>query len=296
VTDSAKLPFAAGVAPWVEGLGRLRNVVRQDVMADQLRDVLAGQESSRVLDIGCGQGTQALILARAGHDVTGLDLSLELLARFETALAAEPPFVRARVQLVHGAGEHAEILTPGPFDLILCHGVLMYLDHLTPLLEALTQVAADQAILSLLVRNGLAPAMRDGLRGRSREALAAFDSCDYVNRLGLPAHAHTPTDLDHVLRALGWVPKRWYGVRVFCDHRDDQTPPAAELIPLLAAEREAGRRDPYRQVAGMLHLTYTLASTADDNTPRHLTVPTQQPQSTSQIPATTHSHSKLGPN
>jgi S-adenosylmethionine-dependent methyltransferase len=265
VGDSAKLPFAAGVAPWVEGLGRLRNVVRQDVLADQLRGVLAGQESSRVLDIGCGQGTQALALAKAGHDVTGLDLSPELLARFEAALAAEPAPVRARVQLVHGAGEHAEILTPGPFDVVLCHGVLMYLDDLAPLLHALTRVAADQAILSLLVRNGLAPAMRDGLRGRSRAALAAFDCRDYVNRLGLPAHAHTPTDLDHVLRPLGWVPQRWYGVQVFCDHRDEQTPPAEELTPLLAAEREAGCRDPYRQVAALLHLTYTLASTTDDN-------------------------------
>jgi hypothetical protein len=46
-------------------------------------------------------------------------------------------------------------------------------------------------------------------------------------------------------------------VRVFSDHSDEDTPPAEELQPLLAAELEAGQRDPYRQVAALLHLTYT---------------------------------------
>ncbi len=31
----------------------------------------------------------------------------------------------------------------------------------------------------------------------------------------------------------------------------------SNLEPLLAAEREAGRRDPYRQVAALLHLFYS---------------------------------------
>jgi 2-polyprenyl-3-methyl-5-hydroxy-6-metoxy-1,4-benzoquinol methylase len=30
--------------------------------------------SARILDVGCGQGCDALLLARAGHDVTGIDL------------------------------------------------------------------------------------------------------------------------------------------------------------------------------------------------------------------------------
>jgi hypothetical protein len=57
-------------------------------------------------------------------------------------------------------------------------------------------------------------------------------------------YAHTPADLDEALAPLGWHPQPWYGVRVFCDHRDENTPPTDELEPLLAAEREAGHRDP----------------------------------------------------
>jgi S-adenosylmethionine-dependent methyltransferase len=153
--------FAGAEERWIHRLGQLRDVVRQELVAAQLRDVLEPRQ--RVLDVGCGQGTQALILARSGHEVTGLDPSDYLLTQFEETLADEPPEVRGRVHLVRGAGEAAPELTPGPFDVVLCHGVLMYLDNDRDMLAALSQVSADQAVLSLLVRNGLAPAVRPGL-------------------------------------------------------------------------------------------------------------------------------------
>lgn len=252
------MAFLGVVDQWLAALGRLRDVVRQYVLAAQLSEVLAtrGLSSARVLDVGCGQGTQALLLARAGHQVTGLDVCADLLGRFTEALAAEPAEVRARVRLLEGPGEAAPQLAPGPFDAVLCHGVLMYLDDVAPMLSALSAVAAERAVMSLLVRNGLAPAMRDGLRGRWSDALAAFDRRDYVNGLGLAAHAHTPADLDLATSRYGWQPANWYGVRVFTDHRDEEPPPAEELPALLAAEVEAGRRDPYRRVAALLHLVY----------------------------------------
>src|SRR5450755_4717872 len=99
-------PFAAGTARWIGVLGRLRDVVRQEVLRSQLAGLpQLDRPPARVLDVGCGQGTQALHLARAGHAVTGIDASAELLAAFGHALAGEPAAVAARVRLIRGAGE-----------------------------------------------------------------------------------------------------------------------------------------------------------------------------------------------
>lgn len=254
----ANTRFLEGIDAWIGVLGRLRDVVRQQVLKTQLAEVLAvrGPSPARVLDIGCGQGTQALLLARAGHEVTGLDISADLLALFESGLSAQSPEVRKRVRLVQGPGEAVAELAPGPFDLILCHGVLPYFDDVRTLLSPLSTVAAPRATLSLLVRNGLAPAMRPGLRGHWADAMGSFDSGDYTNRLGLAAHAHTAEDFDQILHGDGWARHVWCGVRVFTDHREDALPPPDELALLLAAEREAGCRDPYRQVAALLHIVY----------------------------------------
>ncbi len=53
--------------------GKPREVLREDVLAAQLSEMLFKQSLRhvRALDVGCGQGAQALLLARAGHEVTG---------------------------------------------------------------------------------------------------------------------------------------------------------------------------------------------------------------------------------
>lgn len=251
--------FAGGARPWLASLGGLREVVRQELMAAQLGEQLGGvgRPPLRVLDAGCGQGTLALRLAGGGHRVTGLDPSEELLAHFAGALAAQPAEVRDRITLVRGAGEDAPALVGGDFDVVLCHGVLMYCDDPAPLLAALTAVARPGGLVSLLVRNGMAMAMRAGLGGSWAEALDAFDRRDYVNRLGLRARGHTLEELDALMAAHRWARCGWYGVRVFTDHLDAPVPDAAELELLVRAEDRAGRRDPYRSVAALLHVLYT---------------------------------------
>ncbi len=71
--------------------------------ADVAFFVLAARESGGpVLEVGCGTGRVLIPTARAGIEITGLDLSPNMLAVCRERLKAEPQEVQARVRLVEG--------------------------------------------------------------------------------------------------------------------------------------------------------------------------------------------------
>ncbi|GAB2872547.1 class I SAM-dependent methyltransferase [Lentzea nigeriaca] len=211
--------------------------------------------SARVLDVGCGQGTQVLRLARAGHHVTGLDSSPALLDDLGRALDAEPDDVRARVRVVQDDARNLASFAES-FDVVLCHGVLMYFADPEPLLDDLVRLVAPDGVLSLLVRNGDALAMRPGLRGDWAAARQAFESESYDNRIGVTARADRLDDLTASLADRRMRVRAWYGVRVFTDTAADEAavPGEPELQALLACEERAGATDPYRRVAALTHV------------------------------------------
>ncbi|OLZ69264.1 SAM-dependent methyltransferase [Streptomyces sp. IMTB 2501] len=228
-------------------------------MARQLDEQIAGRfpvgQRLRVLDVGMGQGTQALRLARLGHQVTGVEQDPTMIAAAREALAAQPEGIRARVRLVQGDGRDTGVhFLPGSFDVVLCHGVLMYVEEPDPLLAGLARMLAPGGLLSLLVRNGDALALRPGLSGDWAGSLAAFDTTAYRNRLGLDVRADRLAGLTATLAGIAAPLHAWYGVRVFTDTATDDTPIPDDLETLLAAEERAGRTDPYRGVAALLHL------------------------------------------
>ncbi len=239
--------FATGEAAWQAHLGTLRQVVRQELVARQLASHL-GAAPRRVLDVGCGQGTQALRLARAGHQVTAVDSSPALLAELEAARAGLP------VRIVE-----ADILAmplTDTYDVVLCHGVLMYFPDPAPLLDVLAERVAPGGRLSLLVRNADGLALRPGLQSDWPATLAALTGTDYRNRLGLNTRADRRADLTAALASRGLTVDAWYGVRIFTDTAPDDAPlpPPDELELLLSAEAEAAATDPYRSVAALTHL------------------------------------------
>ena len=204
-----------------------------------------------------GQGTQALRLARAGHQVTGVEQDSTMIAVARESLAAEPEGIRSRVRLVESDGRDTGVhFLPGSFDVVLCHGVLMYVQEPDALLAGLARMLAPGGLLSLLVRNADALAMRPGLAGDWSTALAAFDSDTYTNRLGLPVRADRLDALTATLAGIAAPLHAWYGVRVFTDGtpNDTELPTAQDLERLLSAEDRAGRIEPYRSVAALLHL------------------------------------------
>ena len=248
--------FDAGEQRWRAALGTLRQVVRQELVARQLAEHLPAAPA-RILDVGCGQGTQLLRLARQGHQVTGLDASAGLLADLDRGLAAEAADVAGRVRTVRGdAQQAAALLAPETFDAVLCHGVLMYFPDPMPLLGELARLVAPGGFLSLLVRNGNGLAMRPGLQGDWAAARRAFDETAYDNRIGVTARADRLEELAALLGGRRLALRAWYGVRVFTDlaASDAPVPGGPELAALLACEERAGATDPYRRVAALTHV------------------------------------------
>lgn len=238
----------------------MRDTVRQELVARQLDEQIAGRfpvgQRLRILDVGMGRGVQALRLARAGHSVTGLESDAVLLAAAREALSTEPEGIRERVRLIEGDGRETGVhFLPGSFDVVLCHGVLMYVEEPDPMLAGLARMLAPGGLLSLLVRNADALAMRPALAGDFGAALAAFDSATYTDDLGTTVRADRLDALRATLAGIAAPLHAWYGVRVFTDNVADGTElPPGELERVLTLEDRAARTDPYRSVAALLHL------------------------------------------
>ncbi len=243
--------FELGESRWIDRLGNLRNVIRQELIARQLSPEVRNGMS--VLDVGCGQGTQVLRLASAGCRVIGVDPSEELLKLCSDRATNEG----LDIELLRGSiGDLDELLADRRFDLVCCHGLFMYLDERRAPLKALFDRLQVGGRVSITFRNANALAMRPGLRGEWDKALAAFDSASYVNDLGLPAVADRLEDFEEHLRATGLKIISWYGVRVFNDAISAGTPIPSdtELALLLDVEQRACEVDPYRTMGSQFHV------------------------------------------
>ncbi len=232
----------------------VRGAVRTRVLHAQLRDHLP-PPPAEVVDVGGGAGNQSVPLAADGYRVTIVDPSPAMLDKAQSRLAREPAEVAARVSLVQAAGEDAPAAVgAGRFAGVLCHGVVMYVEPVAPFIAALAALAAPGAVVSVAAKNARAMALLPALQGQWEEALAAFDARTQVNGLGVTTRGDTVEELSDLYQAHGVDPVAWYGVRLFTDGWLDRSSLGEPTPAMVAAELEAGRRDPYRQLSRMFHL------------------------------------------
>lgn len=276
--DVADSTFSDGRPVWLGRLDKVRNVVRQEMISRQL-DRHLRTPHARILDVGAGQGTQSIRLARAGYQVLAVEPDPDMRAAFAATLSAERAEVRDRVTLRAGSVGSLALVTGGEiYDAVLLLGVLMYLPASGPVVAELAAHVAPGGFLALAIRTATSALWRPAARQDWQAALAAFGEHDlaraeardmrYLNEIGAPARADSIDALTSAAGACGLELEHWYGVRIAVDTEELDPPPPSdprELAALLDVEERLGAIDPYRQLGQLAHLILRRTATAPDD-------------------------------
>ncbi|MGZ4442503.1 MAG: methyltransferase domain-containing protein [Nocardioidaceae bacterium] len=210
--------------PWA----RIRYAVVRETLARACASL--GPAPLRVLDVGGGDGLDALPLAEAGHDVTILDPTRSWLDKAESEADRRGVAIRA----VDGGLEEAPGL--GRFDLVLCHFVLQYRPADAPDLERLAGAVRSGGLLSLIAPNPAAAVLRNLVMQGPAEALAELGrTTTRTVTFDSEVRKIDPADAARALADVGCTVVHRYGGRIANDLLTDD---AAKSDPDFYADLE----------------------------------------------------------
>ncbi len=229
--------------PWA----RIRYTVVEEILRRQCAEL---GEGLRILDVGGGDGMDALPLARAGHDLTILDPSESWLA--EAKRRAEDSGSDLTT-LVGGLDD----LPEGEWDLVLCHFVLRYRPSDAEDVRSLASVVRPGGRLSVMEANPAGMVLRQlvtaGPEGALTELRAetkhAVTFAHDVRKVSMP-------DLEAELAAAELRLTGRFGTRIANDllTDDEAKHDPAYFDRLLEVERELCDQEPFVRIAGMYQL------------------------------------------
>ena len=198
----------------------------------------------RILDVGGGDGMDALPLAQAGHDVTIVDPSQPWLD--EARRRADTDGIGIRT-LAAGLDD----LPDGEWDLVLCHFVLRYRSAETDDLAALASRVRPGGRLSVMDVNPAGRVLR-ALLVDGPSAASAELGAERIAVQTFQTDARK-VEVEHVraaARAAGLTPLGRYGHRIANDLLIDNAPKddPAFFEELLRLELELCDREPFNRV------------------------------------------------
>lgn len=243
-----------------------RTDVRTAVVWDALDTLVAermaatGRSALDVVDLGGGTGGFAVPLAGLGHRVTVVDASPDALAALQrrAAEAGVADRVDARQGDAAGIGD---LVPPAGADLVLCHGVLEYVDQPGATVEAALAALRPGGVASLLVAQRLGAVLARALAGRFTDARHLLG--DPAGHSGGADPVPRRFDADGLLALLSGhevTVRMVHGVRLVSDLLPgalvDGDPATVEA--LLALERAAVEHPSLAAVAAQLHVAVQL--------------------------------------
>ncbi len=192
-------------------------------------DARAGLSGKRALDVGCGGGILSEAMARAGADVTGIDLSDKALAVAE--LHGIESGVQVRYEKI--SAEELAAREAGTFDIVTCMELLEHVPHPAQTVEACARLVkpGGRVFFSTINRN-------------PKAYLFAVVGAEYVLGL-LPKGTHdyakfiTPSELARYSRMAGLAPSEMIGLHYNPLTKNYWLAPNTDVNYMLATERAA---------------------------------------------------------
>ncbi|WP_328530381.1 methyltransferase domain-containing protein [Nocardioides sp. NBC_00368] len=229
--------------PW----GRIRYTVVEEILRRQCAEL---GEGLRILDVGGGDGMDALPLALAGHEVTILDPSESWLAEAKRRAAEAGASLTT---LVGGVDD----LPDGEWDLVLCHFVLHYRPADAGDVRRLAAAVRPGGRLSVMVPNPASMVLRQLVTGGPQAALTELRA-DTKRAVTFDHDVRKVSmgDLEAELAAAGLRLTGRFGTRIANDLLTDDAAKhdPAHFDRLLELERELCDQEPFVRIAGMYQL------------------------------------------
>lgn len=258
--------FGAAIAAWRQWQdapwGRLRYTIAEHNLRRHTPH-FGDDRPLRVLDVAGGNGVEAVRLAAAGHDVTVVDYSAEMLASAQNL--ATSTGLGHRVTCVESdVAKLGDVVEPGTFDLVLCHNLLQWVPDVESTLVTVLQPLREDGLLSVLAANAHSEPLRTAVR--DMDLTAAYESLDatrhFTQTFNAQVYPRTAEEVGAVLQSLGLNVIGHYGIRSVCDYipDDERKYDATFFAELERLELALSDRMPYILTARLFHLIATRAS------------------------------------
>ncbi len=186
--------FGALASRWWDPDGEFRTLHDINPARIELVDQRIGLRGKRIVDVGCGGGLLSEAMARRDAEVTGIDMSAEVLDIARLHLLESGPLPVEYVQI---SAEDLAQSSPGSFDAVTCMELLEHVPDPASLIFACAQLVkpGGSVIVSTLNRT-------------PRAFLTAIVGAEYLTRL-VPRGTHhygkliRPSELDAWARHAG---------------------------------------------------------------------------------------------
>jgi S-adenosylmethionine-dependent methyltransferase len=214
---------------------------------------LLGKPGCRLLDVGCGTGETSLFAAALGASVTAVDRSPAMLRRVRERADQEG----LDILVIERDVSEGLSLPDEPFDVVLCHNVLAYVEDGASLLRGLSSRVAPGGQLSVVVSNAQAEPMRYALERHDLVEALRWAVDEPSTRQGetfdKPMRLHRPAEIrDWIIRSNLEV-SLVAGVNVLAPYLPNEFK-EEHYAELLALELAIGDQLPYVDIAVHLYV------------------------------------------